>query len=188
MTLPRLLLLTDRSQLRLGRGLLRTLFECVEAGATHVVIRELDLSADRRAALVGALAGTGATVLAAHTPVPGCAGVHLPATAPRAQGGSGLVGRSCHTIDDVERAAAEGADLATLSPFAASRSKPGYGPPIDPAHLAGHALPVFALGGITRDNAAAAMAAGAHGVAVMGEVMRSARPAVTVSRLLEAVS
>lgn len=187
MSLPRLLLLTDRSQLRLGRGLLRTLRECVDAGATHVVLRELDLPPEQRAALAVAVADTGATVIAAHNLLPGSAGVHLPAAAPMALG-EGLVGRSCHSAEEVRRAAAEGATYCTLSPFAASPSKPGYGPPIDAADLAGREVPVYALGGITAANAADALAAGAHGVAVMGEVMRSPDPAATLARLLEAVA
>ena len=40
--LPRLLVLTDRSQLPLGRSLVATMAACAEAGLTHVVLRELD--------------------------------------------------------------------------------------------------------------------------------------------------
>ncbi len=75
----------------------------------------------------------------------------------------------------------------TLSPFAASLSKPGYGPPVDRDAYAGHAIPVLALGGVAPGNAAQARAAGAHGVAVMGAVMRAASPAAVVRRLLEEV-
>lgn len=183
--LPRLLVLTDRSQLRLGRPLLRTLLECADAGLTHVVLRELDLPDEHRALLAADAAAAGLTVIAAHRPLRGAAGVHLPAGHP---GGAptALLGRSCHSADDV--AGATDATYATLSPYAPTRSKPGYGPPLPPSAYAGHPVPVFALGGITPDNASAALAAGAHGVAVMGEVMRSADPAATVAALLEAVA
>lgn len=97
----------------------------------------------------------------------------------------GLVGRSCHDAEGVRRAVAEGLDYVTLSPFAATRSKPGYGPALPEAAYVRHGLPVLALGGITVANATRAIDAGAHGVAVMGEVMRSADPAATVVRLLE---
>lgn len=185
--LPRLLLLTDRSQLRLGRPLGRTLRECADAGLTHVVLRELDLPDAHRALVAADAAAAGLTVISAHRPVPDAVGVHLPAAAaPAAAGAATLVGRSCHSAADVARAA--DATYATLSPYAPTRSKPGYGPPLPPSAYGGHAVPVFALGGVTAANAPDARAAGAHGVAVMGEVMRSADPAATVAALLEVVA
>ena len=211
--MPRLLLLTDRSQLPLGRSLLATLRECVAAGATTVVVRELDLDESQRAALAGEVAALGAVVIAAQRPLPGAIGVQLPAgcnaelsslntcctshsasTHPRqsrdprqSATSQHWHGRSCHSAEQVRRAAAEGAAYATLSPYAVSASKPGYGPPLRADQFAGHAIPVFALGGITPDNAGAAVAAGAHGVAVMGAVMRSPDPGATVARLLAEV-
>lgn len=208
---PRLLLLTDRAQLRLGRGLVRTVRECVEAGLTHVLVRELDLPEQHRAALVAALADLeGLTVLSAHSLLPGADGVHLPAAPaapdacnagfhrlPKRRGAwevgrtpryMPVVGVSCHSAEDVRRAAAEGAAYATLSPYAPSGSKPGYGPPIDPADLAGHHIPVLALGGVGPDNAAEARAHGAYGVAVMGAVMRAPEPAAVVRTLLAEVA
>jgi len=184
--MPRLLLLTDRSQLPLGRSLLATLRECVAAGATTVVVRELDLGEPQRAALAQEVAALGATVISAHNPLPGAIGVHLPAfadaTDPRY-----TFGRSCHSAEEVRRAAAAGAAYATLSPYAVTASKPGYGPPLTSDEFAGHAIPVFALGGITPHNAGTAVGAGAHGVAVMGAVMRSPDPGATVAGLLAEV-
>lgn len=196
--LPRLLLLSDRSQLHLGRSLRRTLLECVDAGATHIVLRELDEEGAAREALAAALAAAGATVIAAHALLPSASGVHLPANrhlwsaersgmAGREVRNGVLTGRSCHSAAEVHAAAAEGASYATLSPFALTASKPGYGPPLPPeeyAEAATAAIPVYALGGITPDNAASAIAAGAQGVAVMGEVMRADHPAGVVRALL----
>ena len=190
MTVPRLLLLTDRSQLSCGRSLVRTVAECAEAGLTHVVVRELDEPSQSRHALIEALAAIeGLTVISAHDQHPRTAGVHLAAgqEAP-VRGPEGWFGRSCHTAEEVRRAAAEGAAYATLSPYATTSSKPGYGPPIDPAGLAGHSIPVLALGGITVDNTRAALDAGAHGVAVMGAVMRAWEPADVVARLLKVLT
>lgn len=187
MTLPRLLLLTDRSQLRLGRSLVVTLRECVDAGAPAVVVRELDEPWAARAALVRSVAGTGALAIAARTVLPGAWAVHLPAKGPRVVG---RFGRSCHSVAAVERAAAEGAAYAVLSPYAASGSKRGHRRPLDPSAYRAAArcgIPVYALGGVTPDNAAAALEAGAHGVAVMGAVMRAADPAAVVARLVEEV-
>jgi thiamine-phosphate pyrophosphorylase len=183
MNLPRLLLLTDGAQLPPGRELTAAVAGCVAAGLTAVVVREHDLAPDARTSLVAELARLpGLTVISSRIPDPGADGVHLAADQP----GPGI-GRSCHTRDEVLRAAAEGATYATLSPYAASPSKPGYGPPLHAEAFAGHPIPVFALGGIDPGNAAEARAAGAYGVAVMGAVMRADDPAATVRALLEAV-
>lgn len=191
MRLPRLLLLTDRTQLPPGRDLVATVARCADAGLTHVVLRELDLPLPARAALADALSGRVA-VIAARTRLPGAVGVHLAADQPLPEV-VGLRGRSCHWPFEVEHALAARLDYVTLSPVAESASKPGYGPPLGAAGVrraARHAgpVPVYALGGADPLNAAEMRAAGAHGVAVMGAVMRAADPAAVVTRLLEEVS
>ncbi len=191
MALPRLLLLTDRSQLPAGRELVGTIATCVAAGLEAVVLRELDLPATDRAALARNLGSTGVAVLTARTWLRGAAGVHLAAAQARDEASAApCLGRSCHDEEEVRRAAAEGASYLTISPVATSSSKPGYGPALGTAGvrravaLAG-AVPVFALGGVDVENAASMRAAGAHGVAVMGAVMRACDPAEVVVRLLE---
>lgn len=186
--LPRLLVLTDRSQLRLGRALVRTIVECVGAGLRAVVVREHDLPAASRAALVAELAALdGLTVITSHTSDPVAAAVHLSAHQPL-PADARCWGRSCHSVAEVRRAAAGGASYATLSPYAATRSKPGYGPPLPDGAFADLPLPTYALGGVTPANATAARTGGAHGVAVMGEVMRAHDPAAVVADLLEALA
>lgn len=182
--IPRLVLLTDRSQLALGRGLIRTVTECVSAGLTAVIVREHDLAPAARAALVRELTVLpGLLVLSSRIPDVAVHGVHLAAhqRPPR----HGRWGRSCHSRDAVARAAADGASWATLSPYATSGSKPGPRTLLSADDFAGHPVPVLALSGIGVDNAAAAMEAGAHGVAVMGAVMRAPDPAGVVAGLLE---
>jgi len=184
--LPRLLVLTDRSQLHLGRALVRTIEECVGAGLRAVVVREHDLPAATRAALVADLAAVdGLTVIASRTSHPAAAAVHLSADQPLPDRDRWW-GRSCHSVAEVRRAAADGASYATLSPYAATRSKPGYGPPLPAGAFADLPLPTYALGGITPAHAADARAGGAYGVAVMGEVMRAADPAAVVADLVAA--
>jgi thiamine-phosphate pyrophosphorylase len=187
MNVPRLLLLTDRSQLPPGRGLVDTVRACAGAGLTHVVVREHDLPPARRQRLVAILAAVeGLTVLSSRLPADAASGLHLAAGQDRPP--AGWFGRSCHSVADVRRAAQEGAAYATLSPFAATASKPGHGPPVARVEYAGpHGVPVLALGGIEPANAAEARAAGAHGVAVMGGVMRAADPVAVVKALLREV-
>lgn len=207
-TVPRLLVVTDRHRcLEAGRGLLDTVTAAVTAGAPAVLLREKDLPADERRALAAELvaitAAHGARLLVAGdarlaTEV-GAAGVHLAADQARPAGmpryGRGdprprlLVGRSCHDGAELTAAVAASVDYLTLSPVAATASKPGYGPPLGAAGLAGLTaiagdVPVLALGGVGPDDAGRFRSAGAHGVAVMGAVMAARDPADVVVRLL----
>jgi len=110
----------------------------------------------------------------------GADGVHLPSdgvpTAPlRARFGPGvLIGRSTHTVAEVERARDEGADYATFGPVWAT---PGKGAPVGTAELARAAaagLPVYALGGVTLERFEEAAAAGAAGIAAIRLFQRPA--------------
>jgi len=101
--------------------------------------------------------------------------VHLSADAPFPNPRPALVGRSCHSADEVARARAEGCDYAFVSPVYPTPSKPGYGPALGPAGLAAlcpPGLPVYALGGVQPSSVAECLAAGAYGVAVMGPILR----------------
>ena len=188
---PRLLVLTDRAQLPPGRCLVETVIECRRAGLRGVVVREHDLEPYARRALLAQLARVrGLWVVSSRLPDPSAAALHLAAHQPAPRPLAGLVhpwGRSCHDRASVARAAAEGAAWVTLSPFATTASKPGYGPSLPPEAYAGHPVPVLALGGVSPGNAARALAAGVYGVAVMGEVMRAERPGDVVAALVAAL-
>jgi thiamine-phosphate pyrophosphorylase len=105
----------------------------------------------------------------------GAAGLHLPAgsIAPRRYRAivpeNFLIGVSCHIVDEVRRAADEGADYVVYGPIFAPLSKPSDLPPrgLDGLSEAARAasIPVLALGGITRENAPSCIAAGASGIA-----------------------
>lgn len=184
--MPRLLVLTDRRLVPEGRSLADVLHAVASGGASTVLLRESDLPDAARADLADAARSAGLEVLAAHRAVAGCAGVHArsadPAPAARRWG------RSCHDRAEVARAARDGASWVTLSPFAATDSKPGHGPPLPASAFRGLPLPAYALAGISPANAGAARAAGAHGVAVMGAVMRADDPAAVVAALLREVA
>lgn len=99
-------------------------------------------------------------------------GVHLPSTGVPVAALRDLdlvIGRSCHSIAEVEQAASEGADYVTFGPLHPTPSKRGAGPPPGPGGLrraAAVGLPVLALGGVTSTDAMAlAAACGAAGVA-----------------------
>jgi thiamine-phosphate pyrophosphorylase len=96
----------------------------------------------------------------------------------------------CHSVEEVRAAA--GCSFVTISPVAATQTKPGYGPAlgVDGVRAAVEAagfMPVFALGGVTVDNARSFVEAGASGVAVMGAVLRAADPYLVVRQLLAAL-
>jgi thiamine-phosphate pyrophosphorylase len=102
----------------------------------------------------------------------GAEGVHLPAdgvpTAPlRSRFGDLLIGRSTHTVEEVERARDEGADYVTFGPVYPS---PGKGASVGLAELeraVATGLPVYALGGVTLGHFDELAAVGAAGIAAI---------------------
>lgn len=109
----------------------------------------------------------------------GAEGVHLGRASVTVAAARSLLGQSCfvsmsaHCVADVVAAAEAGANAALLSPVFAS---PGKGAGIGVAALgearaalaaAGLSLRLFALGGVTAENAADVVAAGADGVAAI---------------------
>ncbi|SFP69329.1 thiamine-phosphate pyrophosphorylase [Geodermatophilus dictyosporus] len=185
MSAPRLLLVTDRTQ---ARGPLpEVVAAAVAAGARAVWLRDRDLPLPERRALAAELRAAldpvgGLLVWGGAAGAPEGTAVHLTAADPFPAVRPPLVGRSCHSAAELARAAAEGCDWATLSPFAPTASKPGYGPALGTAGLAAlapGAPPVLALGGVRPGDVAGCLAAGASGVAVMGPAMRD--PAVVAA-------
>jgi thiamine-phosphate pyrophosphorylase len=162
------------------------------------------LPAEDRRALLGDLVALGrrfGAVVTAHDDIAavaaaGADGVHLPSegspVATRARLLGALIGASAHSADEAAALLRAGADYVTASPVFVTASKPGYGPALGLnglAHIVGQTPgPVLALGGVTAENAAACLIAGARGIAVMGEVMRAADPQGTVEHLLRAMS
>jgi thiamine-phosphate pyrophosphorylase len=200
---PPLLLVTDRTQARLP------LEEIVEracaGGCRWVSLREKDLPASEQIALARSLSPVAQRFGARLTlhgdadlaRAAGLEGVHLSAhgdaAAARATlGPHALVGISIHSAGEAATLVPAVVDYAVAGPAYLTASKPGYGPALGPAGLAAICraapVPVVAIGGIEPKNAAAAMAAGAAGVAVMGSVMRAADPGSTIEDLLGALA
>jgi thiamine-phosphate pyrophosphorylase len=199
---PPLLVISDRSQAR--RPIEEVAAAVFAGGCRWFSLREKDLPAAERARLLAALVAIGrrcGAVVSVHDDVEaavaiGAGGVHLPSgsdpRAARSRLPVGLIGVSAHSGPEAAAALRAGADYVTLSPVFASASKPDYGPALGLAGLARLVAeipgPVVALGGVVPQNAALCRSAGAAGIAVMGEAMRSADPRKAVAAILCAMS
>ncbi|WP_292002818.1 thiamine phosphate synthase [Chlorobium sp.] len=82
-----------------------------------------------------------------------------------------LTGKSSHSLESALEAERCGSDYLIFGPVFDTPSKRGYGPPqgLDKLHAVCHAvtIPVYAIGGITPDNARNCLSAGAHGIAAL---------------------
>lgn len=165
------------------------------AGLDYVQIREKELSGRALHELccwAGAVPRTTRLLLNDRLDVAlacGLDGVHLPAGRPSPQlfrsatGRPLVIGVSCHTLEEVHRAADEGADYVLLAPIFSS---PGKGPPLGLAVLeqaARETVPVLALGGITMQNAHDCIEAGAAGIAAIRLFQQAADMAAVVKHL-----
>jgi thiamine-phosphate pyrophosphorylase len=203
----RLLVITDRHQ---ACHPIEAIAAAIgSAGGCWLCLRDRDLEPTSRAQLaarVAQIAGRSgmhlsiggdvelAADLGASVHLPGTAAAEVAAVVSAARqrlGPATLIGISAHSQGDVTAAAAAGADYVTLSPIFLTESKPGYGPALGIAAIrdaVAARIPVLALGGITAANAGLCLAAGADGIAVMGEIMRSDDPADVVTALLATCS
>lgn len=118
------------------------------------------------------------------------AGSGLPSAHARALLGPGAI--VIAAVHDVAQAqAARDASLALVSPVWAPASHASQHAPLGPAAAAALAQhsgrPWLALGGVTSENAAGVMAAGAHGVAVTSAVFGAPDPVAALRQLWERV-
>lgn len=124
----------------------------------------------------------------------GARGVHLgdedmpPAQARRILGPEAVVGVSVRTREEAERAWREGADYLAANIVFSTPTKPDLREPLGLGGVKALAkatpLPLVAIGGICRENAADVMAAGAAGVAVVSAIMGAADPGKAARELL----
>jgi len=175
--------ITDRRTLASG-SLIDAITRSLAAGITWIQIREKDLSGRELFELVETvnklpnphsskiIVNTRADVAIAA----GAAGVHLPAGSPPARCWRRpdflvdfLIGVSCHSLEDVRQAEAEGADYVVFGPVFSPLSKIARAEPRGLEGLARAAaavkIPVLALGGVTSENSDACLSAGAAGIA-----------------------
>jgi thiamine-phosphate pyrophosphorylase len=196
-----LLVITDRRSAR--EPLEDVVAAALRGGCRWVSLREKDLAHEERVALLARIVSLGRpfdATITVHGDVAAAeatgAGVHLPTGGSpelaRARLGEGaLIGLSVHSASE-PAAVPAAADYVTLSPIFPSISKPGYGPTLGTQGLAdavaGARVPIVALGGVSADNAASCLAAGAAAVAVMGAVMAAADPEAATAALVGALA
>jgi thiamine-phosphate pyrophosphorylase len=114
-------------------------------------------------------------------------GVHVgqddlaPGDVRRVLGPGFLVGVSTHDVGQASAARTSGADYVAVGPVFATSSKAAPDPVVGLQGVAAAraitALPLVAIGGITRANAATVIAAGADAVAVISDLLRAPDPA-----------
>ncbi len=127
----------------------------------------------------------------------GADGVHVGeedlavADARRILGPHGVVGASAGTVEEAVRAQREGADYVGVGPVFPTGTKPDAGAAIGLEGLSRIAgavrIPVVGIGGITPDNAAEVVRAGAAGVAVISAVADAEDMVEATRRLRQAV-
>lgn len=199
-----LYLITDRHST--SRDLACVVEEALEGGVKAIQLREKDLSSRElfaTACTLRSMTERYQARLLINDRVDialavGADGVHLgtgsiPVDAAREILGMGkLIGCSCHDRDSALEAQQLGADFITFGPVFATPSKAAYGAPVGMEKLSAIAalvdIPVFALGGINRDNAALTIAAGVHGIALISAVIAAESPRAEAAELLSIVA
>jgi 8-oxo-dGTP diphosphatase len=185
MALPTCYAITDAAGLGAECMLLR-LDGALAQGLRLVQVREKALAAADLAALCRAVLlrcrATGARVLVNGdielARAVGADGVHLPSAqlmGLQQKPGFDLVGASVHTSAELARAQQLECDFAVLGPVLPTASHPGATPLGWEGFAriaAGATLPVYALGGLSPEDAPTAWAHGAHGLAMLGAPWR----------------
>jgi len=204
--------ITDRTQFpgaaaEKERRLLSTVAACAAAGVDYIQLREKDLAIRELQTLatkaVAAIPAGSSTKLLINSRIDvalavGAHGVHLPARDisandaraifARAGAKKVVIGVSAHSPEDVSIAEDQRADFAVFAPVF---EKSGLANPQgleQLKHICGRpsgtnpGMPVFAMGGITLENAGLCIEAGAHGIAAI-RLFQEGNPADTIRRL-----
>ena len=102
-----------------------------------------------------------------------------------------IVGRSVHSVDGAIKAQTSAADFLLVGTMFTTRSHPGEEPSgpglLERIRAVGISAPLLAIGGITADNVAQVMQAGADGAAVITAILASTDPQDAASRIKSAM-
>jgi thiamine-phosphate pyrophosphorylase len=200
---PTLYLVTDPGVTR-GRALAEVVAGAVRGGVTLVQLRDKQAEArallDAAHALRAVLDSHGVPLIVndrvdvAHAAGAGChvGQCDLPAEAARAiLGPYAILGISLDAPEQASNIDGDLADYVAFGPFAATATKADAGGPIGAAGLAAvrrqTMLPLIAIGGIDARNAAAAVRAGADGIAVVSAIMAATDPEAASRELRAAI-
>ncbi len=203
---PLTVILDDQAARRAGWDVLDLARAVLDGGATFLQIRAKDrssswlLTAAER--LVALAVPCDATVIvndrADIARLAEASGVHVgqddlpPAAVRRLVGPTRLIGRSTHSLDQIDAALQEPIDYVAVGPVFATTSKDtGYdavGPALVTAAAARartRGLPVVAIGGITIDRAGDVLRAGASSVAVISDLLTTGDPRARTREYLQ---
>lgn len=187
----KLYLITDRRLFTDNVSLLTGIEAALKGGVQAVQLREKDLGIRELLRMAYALreltAGYRAKLfindrvdvaLAVDADGVHLGGAGMPAYAARKAAGEGmLIGVSAHSMEEAIKAEEEGADFVTLGPIFETPSKIKYGKPFGTDLLrevrGKISLPVFAIGGIKKENAASVLESGASGIAIISAILGS---------------
>lgn len=197
----RLCLVTDRG-LAGGRSLVEVGLAAARGGATMVQLREKDATTraflEEARALKAALTPLGAPLIINDRLDIALAvdadGVHVGqsdmpvAEARRLLGPGKLIGLSITTVDEARRPDAEAADYLGVGPIHLQQTKADAAPPLGLDGLrqvrALTKKPIVAIGGLTPENSASALAAGADGLAVVSAIVAAPDPEAAARRFM----
>jgi len=176
------------------------------AGVDWIHIREKDLAGHALAALVrlavAETRGAGTRILVNDrldvALAAGAQGIHLgemslPLDAVagwrRSAGKEFQIGVSCHSLEAARAAGRGGADYIFFGPVFATPSKAAFGLPQGIERLrevcGSVEIPVLAIGGVTLENAASCIAAGAAGIAAIRLFQENENLTASIARLRE---
>ncbi len=197
----RLCLVTDRG-LAAGRSVVEIALAAAHGGATLVQLREKEATTrafvDEARALKAALAPLGVPLAINDRLDVALAidadGLHVGqddmpvAEARRLMGPGKFIGLSITAVEQVLRPDAQAADYLGVGPIYAQRTKEDAAAPLGIEGLRrARSLtrkPIVAIGGLTPDNSAFALAAGANGLAVVSAIVAAADPEAAARRFM----
>lgn len=206
---PLFAILDTEAAARAGWPILDLAAAFLRGGATFLQLRAKNLSGD------AFLATAAAVVQLAHrhearvvindradvARLAGADGVHVgqddlaPASVRAIVGDVSIVGLSTHTLEQVDRALREPVSYVAIGPVFGTVSKAtgyeaiGLGLVAEAARrAAARGLPLVAIGGITLENAASVLEAGAASVAVIGDLLGRGDPEARVRAVVDRLS
>lgn len=196
-------MVTDRNQCK-GRTLEDVVAAALDGGVNLVQVREKDLPARELFDLATRIREItmGRALLFVNDRIDvalacGADGVQLGEeglpldAARRVCGDTLLLGRSVHSVDSAVRAESEGADFLILGTIFPTGSHPGA--TTGGVELIGKVrerveLPFLAIGGVTANNVASVIEAGASGAAVITAISHSPDPGLAAKALLDRIN